>query len=448
MTPARLAAARALLALERGRTTLSAETERERPDLPDVRDRALFLEITTGTVRWQAELDACLTSHTRQPIADLMPEIRAVLRSGAYQLLHLDRVPPHAAVSESVEVVRALGRPRAAGLVNAVLRKLTRTDARRRLPSRPRSTAAESAALDYLSLTLSHPRWLVRRWLNRLGFEATERWCQFNNAAPRITVRPVHGIAAEALREELEAAGFEPSPARFAAGALQLSAGSLGRIPRPLRDRLIVQDEGSVLVAVAAGVGSGERVLDVCAAPGGKTLVFADAAGPSGLVVASDLRPARVSLLRSQLRRASVSVPILAVDAAAPLPFGPVFDRVVLDAPCSGLGTLRRDPDIKWTRAEADLAGFARAQSEMLHQAASVVRPGGRLIYATCSSEPEENADVVNAFLARTAAFTVEPIDKTIDAQLLSSRGFLETLPPRDDLDAFFAAKLVRSEGA
>ena len=166
MNTARLAAARALLSLERGRTTLMAETDRERTDIADVRDRALFLEITAGTMRWRAEIDACLAAASRRPVEDLMPEVRAVLRSGAYQLLHLDRVPAHAAVSESVEVVRAIGKPRAAGLVNAVLRRLTDPNGRRALPPRPPEGASDDAALDYLSVTLSHPRWLVQRWVN------------------------------------------------------------------------------------------------------------------------------------------------------------------------------------------------------------------------------------------------------------------------------------------
>ena len=445
MNPARLAAARALLSLERGRTTLMAETERERTDMTDVRDRALFLEITAGTTRWRGEIDACIAAASRRSIDDLMPEVRAVLRSGAYQLLHLDRVPAHAAVSESVDVVRALGKPKAAGLVNAVLRKLAGRDARRRLPPRPAEGSSDKAAIDYLSVTLSHPRWLVQRWVNRVGLEATERWCLFNNAPPHITVRPSATVPINELREQLRAADIDNAPSRFVDRVVNLAPGGLGRLGATLRESLIVQDEGSLLVALSAGVADGETVFDACAAPGGKTLVFAEAVGASGRVIASDVRPARIATLRTQLQRAAKHVPILAVDVSSPLPFEAVFDRVILDAPCSGLGTLRRDPDIKWSRQESDLKAFTDAQSKMLDQAAAVVRPGGRLIYATCSSEPDENAHVVDAFLARTPAFTVEPISHPINPGLITSRGFLETLPPRDELDAFFAAKLVRS---
>ncbi|HXT69865.1 MAG TPA: transcription antitermination factor NusB [Vicinamibacterales bacterium] len=436
MNTARLAAARVLLSIERGRTTLAAELERERDDIADPRDRALFMEITAGSLRWRAELDHCIAFHSRRAVSDLMPEVRATLRSGAYQLMHLDRVPSHAAVSESVDVIRALGRPKAAGLVNAVLRKFTGQGARRSLPRRPERRGTRDSALNYLSVTLSHPRWLVSRWLDRLGFEQTERWCQFNNSSPAVTVRLIDGAPLP-----------DWTPARFVPGAFQLPAGALGRLDPIVRDSLMVQDEGSQLVAAAAGVQPGDRVLDLCAAPGGKTIIFSTAAGPKGQVVASDVRPARVHLLRAMIQRAGLDVPVLALDGESGLPFGATFDRVVVDAPCSGLGTLRRDPDIKWTREEAGLPAFAERQARLLDQATTAVRPGGHLVYATCSSEPEENESVIDAFLTRTPAFRLAAVD-SVDAQLVTARGFLSTLPPRDELDAFFAAKLVRSGSA
>lgn len=450
MNPARLAAARTLLALERGRTTLSTEAERERPDIADARDRALFLEITAGTLRWRAEIDACLASHSRRSVDDFSPEARAVLRSGAYQLLHLDRVPAHAAVSEAVEIIRTLGQPRAAGFVNAVLRRISGPHARRALPSRPADSALPQEQLRYLSVTLSHPQWLVRRWLEREGFEAAERWCRFNNATPTVAIRAAPGQDSTELLNRLQEAGIEVTRARFAPDVYLLAAGGLGRIPIELRDSLLIQDEGSVLVALAAGVTDGDRVLDICAAPGGKTLIFAGAAGATGSVVASDVRPSRLSLLRRRVANAAPKVAMLAVDAATGLPFGAVFDRVVLDAPCSGLGTVRRDPDIKWIRQEADLARFAEAQARMLDQAALTVKPGGRLTYSTCSSEPDENEHVVDAFLSRSPDFAIEPIREVqrIPSALVTARGFLSTSPARDELDAFFAAKLVRSGGA
>src|SRR5262245_4171519 len=379
---ARLAAARVLVALERGRTTLGREIEEDRTDLEDPRDRGLLLEIVAGTLRWQAALDACLATRSTRPIADLAPEVRAVLRSGAYQLLYLDRLPAHAVVHESVEVVRQLKHTRAAGFVNAVLRGLLRGgDARQSLPKPPADKGNRSAALDYLATTLSHPRWLVSLWLDRFGFDNVRLWCEFNNASPAVTIRPAAGETASALLRDLADRGVQAAASPFAPDSIRLPPGSLGRLDEDVRRRIVIQDEGSQLVALAAGAAPGLRVLDVCAAPGGKTALLQMAVGSSGLVVAGDNRPARVRLLRSRLKALGASAPVLALDATVPLPFADTFDRVLLDAPCSGLGTLRRDPDLKWTRTPEDLTTLAATQLRMLQSASNAVRPGGTLTY-------------------------------------------------------------------
>lgn len=446
---ARLAAARVLVAVERGRTTLSREIEEDRTDLEDLRDRGLLLEIVAGTLRWQAALDACLATRSTRPIPDLAPEVRVVLRSGAYQLLYLDRLPAHAVVHESVEVVRQLKHTRAAGFVNAVLRGLLRGgDARTALPTPPADTDNRDAVLDYLSVTLSHPRWLVARWLERFGFDNARRWCEFNNASPAVTIRPVAGDSASALLRDLVDGGVQAAVSPFAPDAIRLPPGSLGRLDEEVRRRIVIQDEGSQLVALAAGAAPGLRVLDVCAAPGGKTALLQMAVGSSGLVVAGDKRPARVRLLRSRLKTLGASAPVLALDATAPLPFTDTFDRVLLDAPCSGLGTLRRDPDLKWTRTPEDLAILAETQLRMLQSAADAVRPGGSLTYATCSSEPEENEAVVQRFLQNATGFRREAVTIALPdaaSRLIDEHGYLHTLPFRDETDAFFAARLVRS---
>jgi 16S rRNA (cytosine967-C5)-methyltransferase len=227
-----------------------------------------------------------------------------------------------------------------------------------------------------------------------------------------------------------------------------LPAGSLDRLSAVRRDLLAVQEEASQIVAHAVGARPRERVLDLCAAPGGKTAVMAADMGGEGVLVASDFRAGRVALLESTLRRAQVDVALVALDATRPLPFGAVFDRVLVDAPCSGLGILRRDPDLKWSRRPEDLAALADAQGAMLTHAARAVRPGGRLIYATCSSEPEENDDVVARFLGAHAGFTLGRTDPgpSVDyaERLIDERGFLRTLPHLHGLDAFFAATLQR----
>ena len=440
MTPARLAAARVLIAVERGRTSLAVEVERARSDVAESRERGLLLEIAAGVLRWQRALDACLSACSKRPIADLEPGVRAVLRSGAYQLLHLDRIPAHAVVHEAVNTVRVLGQARAAGFVNAVLRALTRKRDSM-LPGRTRPLA-------YLGITLSHPDWLVTRWLDRYGFEATEGWCKFNNESAEVAVRPVPGLSVERLLSKLEAAGIAAGPGVLVVDCLRLPAGSLGRLDSETRASLIVQDEASQLVAHAVAARPGERVLDVCAAPGGKSVVMAQGMGRQGLLVSGDLRPNRVAMLKATVARYDVNARVVAVDALSPLPFGPVFDRVLIDVPCSGLGTLRRDPDLKWSRTESDLPRLAGEAGRMLAHAADAVRDGGLLVYATCSSEPEENEAVVAAFLQDHPAFTLErpvPVAAVPDLdRVIDPAGYVRTLPFRDGLDAFFAAALRR----
>jgi 16S rRNA (cytosine967-C5)-methyltransferase len=440
MTPARLAAARVLIAVERGRTSLAVEVDRARADVAESRERGLLLEIAAGVLRWQRALDACLAACSKRPIAELEPGVRAVLRSGAYQLLHLDRIPAHAVVHEAVNTVRVLGQPRAAGFVNAVLRALTR----KRDSMLPRRTRP----LAFLGVTLSHPDWLVARWLDRYGFEATEAWCKFNNESAEVSVRPVPGLSVDGLMAKLADAGITASAGLLVADCLRLPAGSLGRLDSETRASLIVQDEASQLVAHAVAARPGDRVLDVCAAPGGKSVVMAQSMEGQGLLVSADLRPTRVGLLKATIARFDLNARVVVVDAMSPLPFSATFDRVLIDVPCSGLGTLRRDPDLKWSRSEADLPRLADDAGRMLAHAAGAVREGGRLVYATCSSEPEENEAVVAAFLLshpefvleRPAAVSAVPgLDRVIDPQ-----GYLRTLPFRDGLDAFFSAALRR----
>ena len=449
MSSVRTTAARVLEQVEAGRATLGAAVDRARAEVADDRDRGLLLELTSGTLRWRGELDAILAGASGRRVDDIERPVLQALRLGAYQLRHLTRVPAHAVVDEAVESVRALGRARAAGFTNAVLRGVGRGAGLDAVPARPEPDAPTAAKVAYLATALSHPTWLVNRWLGRYGFDQTEAWCHFNNAVPTMTVRARSAEDADAVTAAVLAA--EPAATRTAAppGAIRLPPGSLGRLPAALRGEIAVQDEGSQLVAHVVSPAPGMRCLDVCAAPGGKTTVLWRDMRGEGLLVAGDRRRARVRLLASTLRAAGVPTRVVALDAGAPLPFGAIFDRVLLDAPCSGLGTIRRDPDVKWARTEADLSRFAATQRTMLTEAAGVVRPGGRLIYATCSSEPEENEVVVNAFLDADRRFTM-----AVDAaapeprRYVSEDGFFRTLPFRDGLDAFFAAVLVRSTSA
>lgn len=434
MSSVRAAALQVLLAIERGHTTLAAELDRAHRNLDDERDRALLVELSTGTLRWQAALDALLAQRIKRPIAKLDPPVRAALRLGAYQLEHLDRVPAHAVVHESVSLVRRHVGESATGFVNAVLRSLQRGRASVRLPENPGASGSRQDQRRYLTTTLSHPAWLVERWLDRWGFEATAAWCDFNNGAPAVSIRPRGGLSRDQLLEMLRAADVDAAPSRLVPTSLRLAAGTLGRIPPALRLQMIVQDEGSQLVALRAGARPGERVLDLCASPGGKTMMLREAVGRAGEVVACDFRPARVALLERTLASQHAAASIVRLNAALPLPFRDAFDRVLLDAPCSGLGTIRRDPDVKWSRQPEDLERFASEQLRMLSNAADVVKIGGALVYATCSSEPDENEAVVARFRESRPEFSLE--------------SDLRTLPFRDALDAYYAAILVRRRAA
>lgn len=424
---------------------------RFRDPLADDRDRALVTELAGGTFRWLAALDHVVGRAAERPIARIDPEVLTVLRLGAYQLLYLDRVPPAAAVNESVRLVKQVGRTSAAGFVNAVLRRVA---AIRRAPGLPplRDGAADrDTGLAYLSVTASHPRWLAERWLDRYGLPAAADWVRFNNTSPPLTLRANRlRTTRDELAERLAEHDVRTEPTRFAPDGLTVVSGNPFRAPPAGRGLFLAQDEASQLVAELVGARPGERILDACAAPGGKTAAIAGAMGRCGMLVAADLRPARLRLLRGTLAGLGAAVTgVVRLDLSRGAPFAPVFDRVIVDAPCSGLGVLRRDPEIRWRRRPGDLPRFAAGQLSMASHAADAVRPGGVLVYATCSSEPEENEDVVAAFLDARPDF--QPAHPDGDGRVapglrgvLDDRGRLVTTPFRHGLDAFFAVVLRR----
>jgi 16S rRNA (cytosine967-C5)-methyltransferase len=438
MSPARWAAYEVLAAVGAG-SDLSTALARARAPLTDPRDRALAGEIALGVFRWLAALDHTIERLARRPTTKIDAIVLDILRVAVYQLTHLDRVPAAAVVNDAVDMARRARRTAAAGFVNGVLRALGRRTPS--LPARPDpDTLGEPGmheqALDYLSTTLSHPRWLMERWLARAGFDGAEAWARFNNEPAPLTLRVnTLRIDREELKSLLSAHGVECDDTRLAAQGLVVRRGN--PLLSPLTDQglFLVQDEASQLVAECVAVRAGERVFDACASPGGKTVAMAAHAGADGLVVASDLRPRRVRLLVETIRRTGADrVRIVRTDLRQPLPLAQAFDAVLVDAPCSGLGTIRRDPDIRWRRTEADLARLAAVALTMLTHASAVVRPGGRLVYATCSSEPEENEEVVSRFLGNHPGFR--------------QVNLLRTLPHVHALEAFFAAVLVHYGGA
>lgn len=445
--PARTAAFRALTAVASESRDLPSALADSRARLADERDRSLAAAIVHGTLRWQRACDHLVEHASRRRLDALDTDVLVILRLSLFQLLHLDRVPAAAVVDDAVDLTRMAGRKSAAGFVNAVLRSTLRRRHALPLPPRPDDLSDREAVIRYLGITCSHPDWLVSRWLDRFGFAKAERWVQFNNASAPLTLSVNRMRSSrDDLRAALAADGILTEDVSFAPYGLRVVEGNPLR--RPSLGRFLVQDEASQLVPLAVDARPGERVLDVCAAPGGKTVLMSGDMGDTGVLAACDVRPRRVALLRRTIGDAgSRHAHAVHVAAGGHLPFGTVFDRVLVDAPCSGLGTVRRDPDIKWRRREDDLAGLAGRQIALLRRAGRTVGPRGRLVYATCSSEPEENEMVVDAFLSAEPAFRL--IDLRVSgppalAPVLDERGVLRTLPFAHGLEAFFAAAMER----
>jgi 16S rRNA (cytosine967-C5)-methyltransferase len=451
IAPARRAALEVLAAVARGHRDLGDALDHSRRRLDDPRDVALLHELAVGTIRWQARLDVAIAALSTVPLAKLDLDVLLVLRLGAYQLLYLSRVPPSAVVHDAVTQVRQARKSSAAGFTNAVLRRLAKGEGRD-LPSRPTvPVAADTAAwVAYLAVTQAHPAWLVARWLARMPVDAVEAWLAFNNTTPDLTLRlnPLAGAALDETIGALGAEGIAVTPTDHAPAGLRVVGGAVTTSHTVAGGACLIQDEGSQLAGLLAPVRPGDRVLDVCAAPGGKALIYA-AAGAPGLVVACDVRAPRVALLAETLRRGRAGhAHVVYLDADAALPFGAAFDVVVVDAPCSGLGTLRRDPDIKWRRQPDDLAAFARRQLDLLMRAAATVRPGGRLVYTTCSTEPEENEAVVAAAVSQLPDFDVvrAPSPVPAVAALTGADGAFRTHPARDLLDGYYGVVLARRQ--
>lgn len=445
IAPARVAAYGVLRAISAGNADLPTAIAVARGTLADERDRALAAEIASGVQRRRAALDHLIVYFAKRKIERLDPEIVEILRLSAYQLLHLTRVPAAAVVDDAVDLTKTAGKRSASGFVNAVLRSISRRRASLPLPPKPADPADRDAALEYLSVTLSHPRWLAERWLERFGLDIAEAWMQFNNTAGSVTLRANRlQTTREALAERLAQDEIQVHPTAYAPDGLVVDEGHPLRGSGQEQGWFVVQDEASQLVTLLAGDRAVPRVLDTCASPGGKTTAIAALMEGRGLLVACDVRDRRVDLLRRTVAASGAgNVRIVQANLLEPMPFGAAFDCVLVDAPCSGLGTLRRDPDIRWRRREDELPSLAAAELTMLQHAAASVAPGGRLIYATCSSEPEENEGVAAAFLATTPGFTALHAGRAtsrLAATLIDPRGHLRTQPHLHGLEAFFGA--------
>jgi 16S rRNA (cytosine967-C5)-methyltransferase len=412
------------------------------PDELSAEDRSLCYELTLGVLRRQLWLDRALEHFAGRKSEKLDAPVRRALRLGLYQLRFLTRVPARAAVNESVNLVHA-ARLRSAGtFVNAVLRRAARE------PEYDPASEIEDP-LEKISVETSHPAWLVARWVEAFGREEAEGFARANNASAPAAFRVnTLNTNSDALIEELRDAGLQLAPSRVAPGAWRVEGGAgAGALLRRLASegKVYLQDEASQLVAHVLGASAGERVLDACAAPGSKTTHAAALAGDDALIVAGDLYEHRLRTVAETCARLGVrSVRVVALDAERALPFADgAFDRVLVDAPCTGTGTLRHNPEIRWRLALENIRELSEVQSRILQEAARVVRPGGRLVYSTCSVEREENEEVIDKFLNTHAEFsrlTATPAPP----EILLPSGAARTWPQKDDVDGFFVAALLK----
>jgi len=442
VAPARAAAFDILLAVERGTghsDELLHQPNVERLSAPD---RNLAMNLVMGTLRWQLALDARITPLLAKPKAQLDPLVHIALRLGAFQLLHLDRVPAYAAIGESVELAKSSGNRFAAGMVNAILRKIA---ARSEEKVSVKTTNSET-----LSHTFAHPQWMVERWVKNFGLQPTQAICEYNQQPAPLFVRLLAPDAELALQND----GIELAPSSFLSNVRRVVKGDVSASSALRKGWIRIQDEGSQLVAELAG--NGHSILDTCAAPGGKTAILAER-NPEATMTACDVSRRRLQQMQ-RLLNGFDQIQYVTVDVAN-RQWTPDFDLVLCDVPCSGTGTLARNPEIRHRLTEPDLKRQQKRQVDLVLSAMRAVKRDGRLLYSTCSLEPEENQAVLQECL-RHSHFELVRLEKEIprleDAGILHAEGVqrlresamadgcLRTLPGIHGCDGFFAALLVR----
>jgi 16S rRNA (cytosine967-C5)-methyltransferase len=435
--------------LDRSQDTLDTVLDETAALMTDLsrRDRALFNQLVYGVLRWRLRLDAVVAAYADRPLKKISPSILNILRIGLYQILFMDRIPASAAVNTAVNLARSGRAAKAAGFVNALLRSALREPGRFALPD------AVTTPVDHTAVAKSFPRWLMSRWIDRIGLADTERLCDAINAIPPITLRcnrlknsPMELV--DALKDQAEGVATVDG----VAGAVNLIR---PRCPIPemkafVDGRFAVQDAAAQLVSLLLAPQPGETVLDACAGLGGKTTHLAQLMNNRGTVVALDRAAAKLARLEKDAHRLGVSmVRTRRGDLNRPLdPEAlPRFDRILLDAPCSGLGVLRRNPDAKWSSRKKDVARFAARQVRFLDHLAPLVNKEGVLVFAVCSMEPEENTGVIETFLKNHPNFAItgpRTIEEKTVVPFLDPDGFLRTFPHIHHMDGFFAARFKR----
>jgi len=402
-------------------------------------EAGLSTELVYGVLRWRMRLDFTIGLFSSIRTEKLEHRVLNALRLGAYQLLFLSKIPASAAINESVELVKP--DKRRAGFVNAVLRKID--------SERERISIPGEDPVRHIAIAWSHPEWMVKRWAQRYGIEETIDLCKADQEVPPKTIRTnTLAISRERLIEGLTSEGFESQPTRYSPYGIEVRAGG----PLNAKDkRYYIQDEASQLIPLLLSPSPGESVMDACSAPGGKATHMAQIMGNKGVIYAIDKHEARLRPVKESASRLGVNiVKTFTSDAAEPFDIVEKgsLDAILCDAPCSGLGVLRRAPDSKYRRKAGDILSLALVQAALLDNLSGYLKKGGRLVYSTCTFEPEETDDIVSAFLERHADFRLEDASDVLPEgcrELVDEKGILRTFPHRHGMDGFFGARLRKS---
>ncbi|MEW6506662.1 MAG: 16S rRNA (cytosine(967)-C(5))-methyltransferase RsmB [Bacteroidota bacterium] len=403
-------------------------------------DKALLFEIVHGVMRWMGRIDWILNGFYKGQFSKVVPNIKNALRVALYQILFLDKVPDYAAVNEAVEFVKKLQGQKYADIANGVLRNIIRSKESIRYPN------PVEDLINYLSAYYSHPLWMVKRWLNRFGKEETEKLLIANNDKPTLTLR-INNLVTnkEEFKNLLNSVGLKYSDSKAHNQFIRMN--SLSNITDWeyfAKGYFSVQDESTCFPVLLLDPKPGMRILDLCAAPGGKTGFIADLMQNKGEIVALDRFESRLKVLSKNLDRLKVTnVQAVTIDS---LEFTDMigFDRVLVDAPCSGLGTLTKKPDLKWKKDLGDIRKIINIQQDLIKKGASLLKPGGLLVYSTCTIEPEENEEQISRFLSEHPEFKLVDASLSIQENFISSDGFVKTFPHIHGFDGSFAAKLIR----
>jgi len=408
-------------------------------------DRSFLTELTYGVLRWRGRLDWFISYFSKIPLEKIEPKILNILRLGCYQILYLSKTPNPAAVNESVELAKRHRGKGGAGFVNAILRSIIR-----KKEEVPYPAIDQEPAL-HISIVQSHPLWLVQRWVEERGVEETIKICTFNNQIPVLTLRTntLKGSRND-LIGRLSHQGLNPIPTVFSKeGILVRDPPPTSELPFFKEGLYMIQDEASQFITSILDPKPDERILDACAAPGGKATHMAQRMQNKGEIDALDLHKGKLGLIEEMCSQLGIKmVRVLKWDATKPLPVpeGWVFDRILADVPCSGFGTLRRNPDLKWRRKEEDIQRLSELQYSILKNLSSYVKKGGILVYSTCTVFQEENEGVVEKFLNQHPQFQLDRIAPILPRSChpFIQKGYFTTFPPSGEMDGFFTARLVK----